>query len=130
MEEIKDMRQASSAELAEEMVKLLYKKGAEDIQLFRVEEDTTLTDYHLLATGRSSTHVRSLSDDLDYEMTQRNATLRGIEGAGGGNWVLLDFYSVIVHVFDRESRENYRLERLQKVENQVDISHLTQTDND
>lgn len=125
-----DMTNATPRELAEEMVRLLYKKGANDISLYFVGDETTLTDYHLIATGRSSTHVKSLGNDLDYELTQRGATLRAMEGKDGGAWILLDFYSVIVHIFDGASREFYNLERLQKPEAQVDISALlTPTDN-
>lgn len=117
-----DMSQSTSRELAEEMVSILYRKGASDIQLYAAAEDASLTDYHLMATGRSSTHVKSLGDELAFEMSERGVAPRGTEGRNGGNWILLDYISVIVHIFDAPSREFYRIERLQKPEQQVDVT--------
>ena len=122
MEQKQDFTNASPREIAEELIRLLYRKGATDIQLYEVTEDTSLTDYHLIATGRSSTHVKSLGVELDYEMSERGVSARSVEGRGGGNWILLDFITVIVHIFDETSRSFYCLERLQNPSHRVDIS--------
>ncbi len=122
MENKLNLQNADSKEIAEALVKLLYKKGANDIKLYRVTEDTSLTDYHLIATGRSNTHVKSLADDADYEMGQCGVQARGIEGRDG--WILIDFINVIVHIFDPASRDFYHLERLQNAEHEIDITTL------
>jgi ribosome-associated protein len=122
MENKTDMSHATSREVAEKLVHLLDLKGASNIKLYDVSQDTTLTDFHLIATGRSSTHVKALADDLDYEMSACGVSPRAIEGKDGGTWILLDFLTVIVHIFDPASREFYNLERLQKPQNNVNIS--------
>lgn len=122
METKPDMTQATSKEIAEMIVRILYQKGASDLKLYRVADDSSITDYQLIATGRSSTHVKSLADELEFEMSERGVHAHGMEGKVGGNWILLDYITVIVHVFDAASREFYRLERLQKPEQLVDIT--------
>lgn len=124
METKPNMTDATSADLAETMVRILYQKGASDLKLYRVEDDSSITDYQLIVTGRSSTHVKSLADELDFEMSERGVHARGMEGKGGGSWILLDYITVIVHVFDAASRDFYRLERLQKPEQLVDITAI------
>ena len=114
----------TSKEMAEQLVALLYKKGANEITMYFVGEESTLTDYHIIASARSTTHARAMADDLDYEMSQIGIEKRAIEGKDGGAWVLLDFYSVIVHIFEPSQREFYNLERLQKQTSLVDISHI------
>ncbi len=124
MENKPDMSSADSSVLAEEIVRILYQKGASDLKLYRVEDESSITDYQLIATGRSSTHVKSLADELDFEMSERGVEVHGIEGKAGGSWILLDYITVIVHIFDTASREFYRLERLQKQEHLVDIARV------
>lgn len=124
METKPDMSRADSSALAEEIVRILYQKGASDIKLYRVEDESSITDYQLIAAGRSSTHVKSLADELDFEMSERGVEAHGVEGKAGGSWILLDYITVIVHIFDAASREFYRLERLQKPEHLVDIAHV------
>ncbi len=116
------LQNADAKEIAEALVKLLYKKGANDIKLYHVSDDTSLTDYHVIASGRSGTHVKALADDVDYEMGESGVEARAIEGKDG--WILVDFINVIVHIFDPASREFYHLERLQKTENEIDIADL------
>ncbi len=127
MENKMNLQNADAKEIAEALVKLLYQKGANDIKLYRVSEDTSLTDYHVIATGRSSTHVRSLADDADYKMGECGVNPRAVEGKDG--WILIDFINVIVHIFDPASREFYHLERLQNAEHEIDITALCESVN-
>ncbi len=122
MENKMNLTNADAKTVAEALVKFLYKKGANDIKLYSVSEDTSLTDYHLIATGRSSTHVKSLADDIDFEMGECGLEARAMEGREG--WILVDFINVIVHIFDPASRDFYHLERLQNAEHEVDITTL------
>jgi ribosome-associated protein len=114
----------TSKDMAEQLVALLHKKGANQINMYFVGEESSLTDYHIIASARSTTHARAMADDLDYEMSQIGIEKRAIEGKDGGAWVLLDFYSVIVHIFEPSQREFYNLERLQKQTSFVDISGI------
>ena len=110
-------------ELALKAAKILDKKKAEDIKVIEVTEQTIVADFFVLATGTSSTHVKALADDVEYELEQIGVHDGHIEGRATG-WVLLDYGAVLVHVFDKESRAYYNLERLWTDANLVDISDI------
>ena len=112
-------------ELAIKAAGILDKKKAEDIKVIEVTEQTIVADYFVLANGTSSTHVKALADDVEYELEQIGVHDGHIEGRATG-WVLLDYGAVLVHVFDRESRAYYNLERLWTDANLVDISDIIQ----
>ena len=100
----------TSLETARNIVKILDNKKAIDISLIETKELTIVSDYFIIASGTSGTHVRSLADEIDEEMAKLGATPEHIEGRATG-WILLDYGSVLVHVFDPQSREYYNLER-------------------
>ena len=110
-------------ELSLKAAEILDKKKAEDIKVIEVTEQTIVADYFVLATGTSSTHVKALADDVEYELEQIGVHDGHIEGRATG-WVLLDYGAVLVHVFDKESRAYYNLERLWTDANLVDISDI------
>ncbi|MEG3639383.1 ribosome silencing factor [Magnetococcus sp. PR-3] len=95
--------------------KLDDKKG-EDIVLVDLEGRSGLADFFIIATGRSNTHVRSLADDVDQLASQLKLTTVGIEGVQDGEWVLMDFGDIVVHVFQHEVRAHYNLEKLWSTE--------------
>ena len=109
--------------LALKAAEILDNKKAEDIKVIEVTEQTIVADYFVLATGTSSTHVKALADDVEYELEQIGVHDGHIEGRATG-WVLLDYGAVLVHVFDKESRAYYNLERLWTDANLVDISGI------
>lgn len=110
-------------ELCEKIIQVLDDKKAENITAIETTELTIVSDYFVIASGTSSTHVRSLADDLEDEMNKAGVPVSHIEGRATG-WILLDYGSVLVHVFDRESREYYNIERLWTDAQIIDISHL------
>ena len=110
-------------ELALKTAEILDNKTAEDIKVIEVTEQTIVADYFVLATGTSSTHVKALADDVEYELEQIGVHDGHIEGRATG-WVLLDYGAVLVHVFDKESRAYYNLERLWTDANLVDLSGI------
>ena len=110
-------------ELAREIVKVLDKKKAMDIVAIETEEVTIVSDYFIIATGTSNTHAKSLADDVEYELKKLGEEPLHIEGRATG-WILLDYGSVLVHVFDKESREYYNLERLWQDAGRLDISDI------
>ena len=114
--------------LAREAAKILLNKKAAQLKLLSVSDVTVIADYYVIVTGRSSTQIKALSDDLVYEMGRREVPCAHVEGRDGGAWILCDFGSVIVHIFDRESREYYRLERLASPDAEVDVSDLLTPD--
>ena len=108
-------------ELTKEIVKVLDKKKAIDIKAIHITEYSIVADYFIIASGTSNTHVKSLAEDVEYELSQLSVEPNHIEGRATG-WILLDYGSVIVHVFTEESREYYNLERLWTDAQSVDIS--------
>ena len=114
----------SSDKLAEEAVKQLLEKKAIDVKMFCVKESTSITDYYVNATGRSSTQVAALADELvDYFSDRGRNSLR-VEGRQGGAWILVDYGDVIINVFDKASRDFYNLDRHLPEDSLVDISYL------
>ena len=87
------------------------KKGI-DIQILKIADVSTLADYFLICTGTSNTHIRALCDAVEAAMDDAGEALISKEGHHGGTWVLLDYGSVVIHVFTDEARKFYDLERL------------------
>ncbi len=110
-------------ELYEKLVKVLDDKKAEDIAVLDTTDLTVVGEYFVIATGNSSTHVKSLADDVEYELQKLGVEPDHIEGRATG-WILLDYGSVLVHVFTRDNRDYYNLEHLWADAKQVDISDL------
>ncbi len=119
-----DLKGASSELLAKEAVKLLIEKKAKDVKLFYVKDTTSVTDYYINATGRSSTHVGSLSGEVSDMLAERGAVHLHIEGRMGNAWVLIDYGDVVINIFDKASREFYDFDRLQPEGSEVDITDL------
>lgn len=120
----KELAGADSGALAREAVRLLLEKKAINVTLFDVREKTSVTDYYVNATGRSSTQVASLADDVADAMEEKGRRALRIEGRNGNSWLLVDFGDVIVNVFDRASREFYNFDKHLPEESAVDISDL------
>ena len=119
-----DLTNADPIAVAREAAKILINKKASDLKLLSVSDVTVIADYYVIVTGRSSTQIKALADDLVYEMGRRGLSCAHLEGRDGGAWILCDFGAVIVHIFDRESREYYRLERLASDGAEVDCTDL------
>ena len=114
----------TAKEVAYAVTKALDSKKGMDIKLLRIDEVSTLADYFLICTGTSNTHVKTLCDHAEYTLEQLGEPMLGREGHRGNSWELLDFGSIVVHVFTQEAREFYSLERLWADGEAVDISTL------
>lgn len=101
-----------SKELAIELARALDAKKAVDIRVLKVEDLTSVTDYFVIAVGNSTTHVGALADEAEYQLEQKGVSKLRVEGHDGNRWVLLDYGSVIVHVFTHEAHDFYDLEHL------------------
>jgi ribosome-associated protein len=103
----------TSQEKVTTICKLLADRKAQNIVYIEVTEKTTLCDYFVIASGRSSTQVKALAEYLDEKMEKDYAEIpRRKEGIREGRWAVLDYADVIVHVFCDEERDFYHLERL------------------
>lgn len=99
-------------EIAYEVTKALDAKKGQNIKLLKIDRVSSLADYFLICTGTSNTHVNTLCDEVEKVMTEAGETLLHREGHRSGTWVLLDFGSLVVHVFTDDTRKFYDLERL------------------
>ena len=100
-------------EMVLKMAEILDKKGALDIQILGVAHLTSITDYFVIATATSSTHLKALCDEVEYKLKEEDEiSASRVEGYQGGGWILVDFDDVIVHIFDANSREFFNLEKL------------------
>ena len=111
-------------EIAYQVTKALDEKKGMDIKLLKIDRVSSLADYFLICTGTSNTHVRTLCDYAEYTLEQLGESMLGREGHRGNSWELLDYGSIVVHVFTEEAREFYSLERLWADAETVDISEI------
>ncbi len=102
----------SSEELANAIYDILDNKKAKDLKVLHVEQKTVIADYFVICTGNSSTQVKSLADEVEYKTTLRGKAPTNFEGKGNISWIVIDYDNVIVHIFSREAREFYNLDKL------------------
>ncbi len=114
-----------SIELVKKIVKALDDKKAKDIEVIKTDELTIVADYFIIATANSSTHIKSLADEVEYQLEESGITADHIEGRATG-WVLLQYSGVVVHIFLEDAREYYNLERLWGDGAKIDISDMTE----
>ena len=114
--------------LVKEIAKVLDEKKAIDIVAIKTEEITIVSDYFIIASGTSNTHAKSLADDVECEIKTRfDIDPEHIEGRATG-WILLDYGTVLVHIFTQDNREYYNLERLWADASSVDLSDVITED--
>ena len=106
------LTEASPAELAEAIALFLDNKRGRDIKIINMTGKTDICDYMVLATGTSNTHVNTLGGEVEYEMGRRGINPLHAEGRDGNTWMVLDYAHIMVHVFTRENREFYNLDKL------------------
>ena len=111
----------TAKEVACEVTKALDAKKGMDIKLLRINDVSSLADYFLICTGTSNTHVKTLCDYAEYTLEQLGEPMLGREGHRGNSWELLDYGSIVVHVFTDEARKFYDLERLWADAENVDL---------
>ena len=110
-------------ERIETIVKALDSKRAEDIQVIGLRGLTILGDYFVIANGTSTTHTKTLAEEVEYQLSEAGEKPARREGRGNGSsWIVLDYSDIIVHVFYKEARDFYQLERLWADGTRMDIS--------
>ncbi|MBQ2604632.1 MAG: ribosome silencing factor [Acutalibacteraceae bacterium] len=114
----------TSIEIAKEAVKAIDSKRGTNIKLIKVGDVSIIADYFVIATGQSSTQVKALADEVEYQLKEKGENVSHIEGYRSDTWILLDYIDVIVHVFSDEAREYYDLDRMWADGVEVDISDI------
>lgn len=98
--------------LIKRILELLSDEKAEEIAFIDAKKRSSLADYLLVCQGRSQLHCRSIAQNVEYNLKQEGEISLGLEGEREGNWVLLDYGNIILHVFHPEIRKYYNLEEL------------------
>ena len=115
-------------EQSKKMVKLaceaLDDRKGEDIKVIDISKVSTIADYFVIANGSNDNQVRALVDSVEDKLAKEGFYAKQREGVGLGSWVLLDFGEIIVHVFDKENRLFYDLERIWRDGVHVDVDSL------
>ena len=114
----------TSLELAKKAAAFLDSKKAEKLNVIEIENISSLADYFVIATGNNNTHVRALADELDEKLKSEGLAPARMEGYRSNSWILLDYGNVVVHVFLKETRDFYDLERLWQDGEQIDLSSV------
>ncbi|HIY31336.1 MAG TPA: ribosome silencing factor [Candidatus Mediterraneibacter avicola] len=113
-----------SKEMARIAWNALNDKKGEDIKIIDITGISVLADYFIIANGTSDSQVNALVDNVEEELHKAGFSLKQREGQASGSWVLMDFGDIIVHVFDRENRLFYDLERIWKDGRTIGIEEL------
>lgn len=113
-----------SKEMARIAWNALNDKKGEDIKIIDITGISVLADYFIIANGTNDSQVNALVDNVEEELHKAGYPLKQREGRASGSWVLLDFGDIIVHVFDKENRLFYDLERIWKDGKVTDIADL------
>lgn len=103
---------AEPLELAKAIATRLDDKKGHEVKVLAVGDKTSIADYFVLCTGNSSTHVKALAGEAEEHISKRGIEPDNVEGRGNHSWIVLDYGNVIVHVFSREAREFYNLDKL------------------
>ncbi len=100
-------------------------KKAEDIRVIDISEISVIADIFMIAGGSNRSQIQALCDNVEEKLGRAGYAVKQIEGYDTANWVLMDFGSIIVHIFDKENRLLYDLERLWRDGTQIDIKNLS-----
>ena len=114
----------SPKEIDYAVTKALDEKKGMNIKLLKIDKVSSLADYFLICTGTSNTHVRTLCDFAESTLEELGEPMLGREGHRGNAWELLDYGTIVVHVFTEEARQFYALERLWADAEVVDLTGI------
>ena len=114
----------TSKEIARLAIEALEDKKAEDIKIIDISELSVIADYFIIAGGSNRSQIQALSDNVEEKLGRAGHHKKQVEGYDTANWILMDFGDVIVHVFDKENRLLYDLERIWRDGRQVSVEDL------
>lgn len=110
--------------LAEAAVRILDEKKARGLKLLHVEKKTIIADYFVICSATSNTAVRALANELEFKLGERGIYPAHLDGLNEATWVVMDYSSVIVHIFNGETRSFYNLEKLWSEAEEIDTAAM------
>ena len=119
-----ELSNADSLKVAQTAVKVLDIKKANDIKLLKIDEKSTLADYFVICAGNSSTQIKTLADEVEYQLNNGWVEHVVLQGTDSDEWKVIDCLDVIIHIFSNEARSFYKLEKLWADAEEIDISGL------
>ena len=105
-------------------ISALEDKKAEEIRVIDISQVSVIADYFIIANGTNTSQIQALSDEVEAKLGRAGFPIKQMEGYNNANWVLLDFGDIIVHVFDKENRFFYDLERIWRDGKSVEVDEL------
>ena len=112
IDQLPQIDSSNAKEVADAIAEVLDSKKGRDIKVLHVEDKTVISEYFVICTGNSSTQIKALAGEVEYRMGLRGVEPYSVEGRDNNAWLLLDYSNVIVHIFSREAREFYNLDKL------------------
>ena len=113
-----------SLNMAKLAIEALEDKKAEDIRVLDISDVSVIADLFIIAGGSNKNQVQALCDNVTEKLGRAGFPENHIEGYETANWILLDFGDIIVHIFDKENRTLYDLERIWRDGKTLDLSEL------
>ena len=114
----------NSTEITRLAIRALEEKKAENIEVIDISEVSVIADYFIIANGTNHNQNQALADSVEETIGRAGGNLKQVEGYDTANWILMDFLDVIVHIFDRDNRLFYDLERIWRDGRQIDLSEF------
>ena len=114
-----------STKMAKLVIEALEEKKAEDIRIIDISSVSILGDYFIFASGNNRNQIQAMSDEVERLLGKNGFSLKQVEGYDSANWILLDFSDIIVHIFDKENRLFYNLERIWRDGKDITIESIT-----
>lgn len=114
-----------SKNMARQAIKALEDKKAEDIHVIDISEISVVADYFIIANGSNRSQIQAMADNVQEMLGKAGYAMRQVEGYNTANWILMDFGDVIVHIFDKENRLFYNLERIWRDGKAIERSELS-----
>ena len=93
-------------------IQALEEKKAEDIQIIDISEISAIADYFIIANGTNRSQIQALADSVEEKLGRAGVQFKQMEGYDTANWILMDFLDIVVHIFDKDNRAFYDLERI------------------
>lgn len=118
------MSMNSSKEMAQLAIKAMEDKKAEDVRIIDITGVSTIADYFIICSGNNASQIQAICDNVDEMLGRAGFEKKQIEGYESANWVLIDYRDIIVHVFDKQNRIYYDLERIWRDGKMIEADEL------
>ncbi len=113
-----------SMDMAKIAYEALENKKGEDVQIIEIKDISIIADYLIIANGTNTSQVQALADSVEESLSKLGYEPRAIEGSRNSSWILMDYNDIIVHVFSKEDRLFYDLERIWRDGKRISIESL------